>query len=159
MGITTGEEEYQGTTITTITIEDPEGLAGMAGGGALPAQGEFPFDRLSIAFATTDEVVVIGSGPDFVKAVLDAGPGPSLADDGRYQSSVGRVGAEHTGVSYVDIAGVRTLIEAHLDEASAEERAEYVESIQPFLTPFDTFAAATVIGGDLNESHAIVTVK
>ena len=48
---------------------------------------------------------------DFVKAVLDAGPGPSLADDARYQAAVGRVGAEHTGVAYVDIAGARTLIE------------------------------------------------
>lgn len=159
LGITTAEEDHQGATITTITVEDPESLAGMAG-GQLPTEGaEFPFDRLSIAFTATDDVVVIGSGPDFVKAVLDAGPGPSLADGGRYQAAVGRVGDEHTGVSFVDVTAVRTLIEAHLDDLSAEERAEYVESIQPFLTPFDTFAAATVVGGDVNASHAVLTVQ
>ncbi len=158
MGITTAEEEYGGATITTITIEDPESLAGMA--GELPTEGaEFPFDRISIAFTATDDVVVIGSGPDFVKAVLDAGPGLSLADADRYQTAVGRVGAQHSGVSFLDVTGVRTLIEAHLDELSAEERAEYVESIQPFLTPFDTFAAATVVGGDVNASHAALIVK
>jgi hypothetical protein len=102
----------------------------------------------------------VRSGPHRLRgAVLDAGPGPSLADDGRYQAAVGRVGNEHASVSYVDLAAVRTLIEAHLDEATAEERAEYEESIQPFLAPFDTFAAAMVVGGDVDETHAVVTVK
>ena len=34
----------------------------------------------------------------------------------------------------------------HIAEATAEERAEYEESIKPFLTPFDAFAAAAVAG-------------
>ncbi len=116
-------------------------------------------EHVTLSFAATDEVVVVGTSADFVKAVIDAGPGPSLADDARYQSAVGRVGADHTGVAYVDIAGARTLIESHLDEATAEERAEYEESIKPFLTPFDVFAAANTVGGDVNESHAVITVK
>ena len=40
----------------------------------------------------------IGSSPDFVKHVLDAGAGASLADDARFQGLLERVGAKHTGV-------------------------------------------------------------
>jgi hypothetical protein len=164
LGITVTDEDYAGTTITTVDLGSLDDLAGMAGalGGAeapTPEPGSLPSDPVRIAFAASDGVVVIGTGPDVVKAVLDAGPGPSLADDGRYQAAVGRVGNEHASVSYVDLAAVRTLIEAHLDEATAEERAEYEESIQPFLAPFDTFAAAMVVGGDVDETHAVVTVK
>ena len=164
LGITVTDEDYAGTTITTVDLGSLDGLAGMAGalGGAeapTPEPGSLPSDPVRIAFAASDGVVVIGTGPDVVKAVLDAGPGPSLADDGRYQAAIGRVGNEHASVSYVDLAAVRTLIEAHLDEATAEERAEYEESIQPFLAPFDTFAAAMVVGGDVDETHAVVTVK
>jgi hypothetical protein len=164
LGVTVTDEDHNGTTITVVdlgSLEDLAGAAGALGGGAVPAPapGTVPSDPVKLAFAATDDVVVIATSADVVKAVLDAGPGPSLADDARYQAAVGRVGAEHTGVSYVDITAVRTLIESHLDEASAEERAEYEESIKPFLTPFDTFAAATTVGGDVNGNHAIVTVK
>ena len=164
LGITVTDEDYDGTTVTTVDLGSLEDLAGMAGalsGGEVPTvePGSVPSTPVKLAFAATDEVVVIGTDPAFVKAVLDAGPGPSLADDARYQAAVGRVGAQHTSVSYLDIAAVRTYIETHLDEMTAEERAEYEESIKPFLTPFDTFAAATVVGGDVNESHAVITVK
>ena len=159
-GFTVTDEDHGGTTVTTIDLGSLSSLAGLAG-EALPVTPDaIPTDaKVTISYAATDEVVVIGTSADFVKAVLDAGPGPSLADDARYQAAVGRVGAEHTGVAYVDIAGARTLIESHLDEATAGERAEYEESIKPFLTPFDVFAAANTVGGDVNESNAIITVK
>ena len=164
LGLTVTDEDYAGTTVTTIDLGSLADLAAMAGslsGEELPVDpGTIPSDEhVTIAYAATDQVVVIGSSTAFVKSVLDAGPGPSLADDSRFQATIGRVGAEHTGVSYVDIAAVRTLIESYLDEASAEERAEYEESVKPFLTPFDTFGAANVVGGDVNETHAIITVK
>jgi hypothetical protein len=44
-------------------------------------------------------------------------------------------------------------------DASAADRAEYEESVKPFLTPFDAFTAAGVTGNDLEEQHAIITVK
>ena len=94
-----------------------------------------------------------------MRHVLDAGAGQSLADDARYTGLVDRVGADHTAVSYVDIAAVRGLLETHLTDATAAERAEYEESIKPFLTPFDAFAAASVTGGDTDGQHAVITVK
>jgi hypothetical protein len=31
--------------------------------------------------------------------------------------------------------------------------------VKPFLTPFDAFVAASVTGADLDQQHAVVTVK
>ena len=163
-GITITDETYNGATITVIdlgSIGDLVGMAGALGGVPVPpeAAAGIPDGNLEIAYAATDGVVVIGSGPDFVKHVLDAGPGESLADTARYRDLVARVGAEHTGVSFLDIAAVRGMIEGLLPMASAEDRAEYEESIKPFLTPFDALVAATTTGSDLSEQHAIITVK
>lgn len=163
-GVAITDEPYAGTTITTIdlgAIGDLVGMAGALGGAEVPpeAAAGLPDEDVRIAYAVTDGVVVIGSGADFVKHVLDAGAGESLADTSRYRDLVGRVGAEHTAVSYLDIAAVRGLIEGMLPMASAEDRAEYEESIKPFLTPFDAFVGASTTGSDLTEQHAVITVK
>jgi hypothetical protein len=42
---------------------------------------------------------------------------------------------------------------------TAEERAEYEESVKPFLTPFDAFVGAGVTEDGLDQQHTIVTVK
>ena len=69
------------------------------------------------------------------------------------------MGATHTGVSYVDITAARGLIEGLLSKATAKDRAEYEESVKPFLTPFDAFIASMATGDDLEQQHAIITVK
>ncbi len=163
-GITVREEQHSGTTITIIdlgTAKDLSALAGSVGGMPIPddATSDLPDGHIEISYAATDGVVVIGSSPDFVKHVLDAGAGQSLADDARFTGLLGRVGASHTGVSYLDITATRGLIESHLSEATAKDRAEYEESVKPFLTPFDAFIASMVTGNDLEHQHAIITVK
>jgi Protein of unknown function (DUF3352) len=164
-GISVREEQHAGTTITIIDLgsaEDLAAMAGLLGGVSVPddVTSELPDGNVEIAYAAPDGLIVIGSSPDFVKHVLDAGAGQSLADDARYSGLVDRVGAEHTAVSFVDIAAVRGLLEGYLtEEATPAEQAEYEESIKPFLTPFDAFVGASVVGGDLDQQHAIVTVK
>lgn len=162
-GVTVRDEDYGGATITIIDLGDARSLLGMAGAmGGVPVPDDasgLPAGRIEIAYAATDGVVVLGSGPDFVRSVLDAGSGDSLADDSRYTGLVGRVGAEHTGVTFVDLAAIRALVEGKLAEASAEERAEYEESVKPFLDPFDALVGAGVTGTDLEQQHLIVTVK
>jgi len=163
-GISVRDEEHAGATITIIDLGTAEDLAALAaglGGETLPddAASELPDGHVEISYAATDGVVVIGSGPDFVRHVLDAGAGQSLADDARFTGLVGRVGASHTGVSFIDIAAVRGLVEGLLSEATAEERAEYEESVKPFLTPFDALVSAGVTDNGLDQQHAIVTVK
>ncbi len=163
-GISVRDEDHAGTTITIIDLGTAEDLAALAaglGGVTVPddATSELPDGHVEISYAATDGVVVIGSGPDFVRHVLDAGAGQSLADDPRFSGLVGRVGASHTGISFIDIAAVRGLVEGLLAEATAEERAEYEESVKPFLTPFDAYIGAAVTDNGLDQQHAVITVK
>jgi hypothetical protein len=162
-GITVRDEDHAGTTITIIDLGTASDLAGLAGGlGGMPIPtdpGSLPDGRVELSYAATDGVVVIGSTPDFVRHALDAGSGSSLGDDARYQALVGRAGAEHTGVTFVDISAIRTLVESMLGDASPAERAEYEESVKPFLTPFDALIATSTLGGDLDQNHILNTVK
>jgi hypothetical protein len=162
-GIAVTDEDYKGTTITVVNLGDVGALLGMAGAnGLIPVPGGgagMPGGDIHIAWAATDDVVVVGSGPDFVKHVLDAGAGTSLADDDRFKSLVARVGSDHTGLSFIDIAGVRELVEASMADAPVADKAEYEESVKPFLTPLDAFVAASETGNDLEEQHAVITVK
>jgi hypothetical protein len=163
-GITVREEQYAGTTITIVDLGTAADLGALAGGlGGLPipsgAPTNLPTGHIEIAYAAPDGAVIIGSSPVFVRHALDAAAGQSLADDARFTALVGRVGAAHTAISYVDIAAVRGLVEGQLGKATPKERADYEESVKPFLTPFDAFVGATVTGGALDQQHAIITVK
>ena len=161
-GLTIRDEAYNGQTITIVDLGSFRDLAGMAGvlGGLseLPSTG-LPDGHAEIAYVATDQVVAIGSSPDFVKHVLDAGAGASLADDSRFQGLVGRVDAKHVALSFIDITSIRTLIEGAMSSAPAKERAEYEESVKPFLVPFDAIVATGAVGSDLDQSHYVVTVK
>jgi hypothetical protein len=162
-GITVRDEDYNGTQITIIDLgsaSDLLGMAGALGGAPVPTDpGSLPSGSVEIAYATTDAVVIIGSSPDFVKHALDAGAGASLADDARYQGLLGRVGATHTAVNFVDVTAMRGLMEGLLSSATPEERAEYEESVKPFLVPLDAVVATNVLGGELDQSHMLITVK
>ncbi len=160
-GVTVRDEQYGGETITIVDLGDLRDLAAMAGGlGTLPTDpSSLPEGRAQIAYVATDEVIAIGSSPDFVKHVLDARAGASLADDARFKGLLGRVDAEHTGVTFVDLAAIRGLAEGALSSATAQERAEYEESIKPFLAPFDAVISTGAVGGDLAQMHTLITVK
>jgi hypothetical protein len=160
-GVSVRDETYNGQTITIVDVGSLRDLAGTAGAlGALPADpGRLPEGRAEIAYVATDQVVVIGSSPDFVKHVLDAGAGASLADDARFQGLLGRVDSQHTGVVFVDVTSVRTMIEGAMSSASAQERAEYEESIKPFLTPFDALIGTSSVSSTIDQARYVVTVK
>jgi hypothetical protein len=162
-GITITDEQYNGQTITIIDLGDLSGLMGMAGalgGGVLPTPPSgVPDTNVQLAYVATDEVIAIGSSPDFIKQVLDAGAGASLADESRYTGLLGRVDANHSGVSFLDLAAIRGLIESKMATASAAEKAEYEESIKPFLEPLDALMSTATVGGSTDQTHTIITVK
>jgi hypothetical protein len=138
----------------TITIVDFSALMG-ADAKMLPA-GYKP----ELAFTFTDQVVVVGYGQSFVESVLDAGPGPSLADDARVQSLVKRVGEENVGFTFVDVRRMRELFEKVAQgKATADKWSQYVKEYQPFLLPFDAMAASVRKDGDLNRGSGVVTVS
>src|SRR4029453_4006477 len=102
----------------------------------------------------------VGYGQSFVESVLDAGPGPSLADNADVTSLVKRVGEENLGMTYVDIRRIRELIEGAIKPSlSSAKWAEYVKEYQPFVLPFDAMAASVREDGSLDRVQSLITVS
>ncbi len=160
-GITVRDEAYAGATITIVdlgNISDLGGLAGMAGLSPDMIGAELPTGRAELAFAITDQVVILGSSPSFVRSVLDTTPATSIAANERYKAPAARLG-EGNGFGFLDISSIRELLESAMANADPSALATYEEEIKPFLVPFDAIAGLTSIEGDLNRSTFIVTVK
>lgn len=160
-GFSVSDQEYNGETITVLDLGELRDLAGLAGGtGSLPTDpSSLPSGRVRIAYVANDQVIAIGSSPDFIKHVLDAGAGASLSDDARFKGLVGRVDAEHNAVTFMDLAALRGLAEGAMSSATAQDRAEFEESVKPFLTPFDALISTGAVGGEVDRTHTLITVK
>lgn len=150
-GIKLTDVQHGDATITVVDFS-----AAMDGdGGSLP-----PGYKAELAFTFTDQVVVVGYGQGFVESVLDAGPGPSLADDARVTDLVKRVGEDNLGFTFLDVQRARELIESLAKAQTTPEKwNEYVKEYQPFLLPFDAVAGSIREDGDLNRAPAVVTVS
>jgi hypothetical protein len=156
-GITIKDETYNGVTITIVDLGDLSKLTGMTG-AAVPLP--LPAGHLEIAYAVTDDIVVIGSGPGFVKHVLDTTKDTSLAANGRYKTLADRAGTG-TGTTFVDLTAIREMIEKAAADGTADaaELAKYEKEIKPFLVPFDALVASGSVDGDLTRSVIYITVK
>jgi hypothetical protein len=148
-GVTFKDEDYKGTTISVASID-----LGAMGASALAV----PLDKIEIAWAVTDDLVVIGSGPEFVKHVLDTTDGTSLASNDRYKALLARV-KEGAGSAFVDIAAIRAHVEGMVKSGDAAALKEYETNVKPFLAPFDALIASNSVGGDLTRSTVVITVK
>ncbi|HEX7474254.1 MAG TPA: DUF3352 domain-containing protein [Candidatus Limnocylindrales bacterium] len=147
-------------TITTIdfgSLNDLQslapGLGSGLGGGSLPAQVSDA--RIALSYTVTDSLVVVGIGGDgFVKAVLDAKAGASLADQPRYKTALERAGASNLNQGYVDLQAISKAAEAALPP---DALAAYQRDVKPYLTPFSALVF-TSQGGDLAHGRFVVTV-
>jgi hypothetical protein len=138
----------------TITIVDFS-AAVESSGTSFP-----PNIKPEIAYTVTKDIVVAGYGQAFVESVLDAGPGPSLADDARVADLAKRVGEENLGFTFLDVSAIREFVEPLLKaEMPADKWAFYEKEIKPFLLPLDAFASSAREDGDLNRLPAVYTVK
>ncbi|HEY8636294.1 MAG TPA: DUF3352 domain-containing protein [Candidatus Limnocylindrales bacterium] len=155
-GITVRDETYNGTTITTVDVGDIAKLSQVTG----PEAAMLPSGHIEIAYAITDSVVVLGSGPGFVKHVLDTTKDTSLASNARYQTLADQAGAG-TGTSFVDIAAIRGLAEKFAADAKVDPAAlaKYESDVKPFLAPFDALFASGTTGSGGNHSSISLTVK
>ena len=156
-GITVKTEDHNGTTITIIDIADVQKLTGSGAGGGMQSL-PLPSNNVQIAYAVTNDVVVLGSGSGFVEHVLDTTDATSLASDAQYKDLAGRVGAG-TAQTFVDITGIRTLIEKLAPAGTSADRQKYETDIKPFLEPFDAMMASGTFTNDLGRSTVIITVK
>ncbi len=159
LGVSVRDEAYAGSTITIVDLGELDNLVGQAG---IPPEvlgsGGLPTGRAELAYAITDQVVVIGSGPGFVRHVLDTTAATSIASNDRYKALAGRVG-QGTGIAFADLSAIRELIEAGLADSDPADRAEYEREYKPFLSPFDALVGSNSVDGEVTRSTIIVTVK
>ena len=148
-GIKASTEDYKGTTITIIDLSAAAPLLGSAAGGV-----ELPKD-LTVAFAVTKDVAVIGYGADFVKSVIDAKDGESLADTDRFSAALKRAGDKQASLAWVDITGMRGLVESMIP---ADGRSGYDASFKPYLAGFDSLLGTSTPGDKLDAGTVIISV-
>jgi len=152
-GISVSEESYAGTTITVLDLSGLGGLAGAMTDGSV----DLPAD-LTISYAVTDDVVVLGYGTDFVKAVLDAPASGSLADDARFADALGRVGATNAGLDWLDIRAIRSLVEG-MSFLPDDAMRQYETDVKPYLGAFDYVISATVPGDPYDSGSVVLHVS
>jgi hypothetical protein len=149
-GVSTRTEDHNGTKITIIDFSQTPGVS---------TTGLPPGYKPEVAWASNADVAVVGYGSTFVKEVLDAGPGKSLGDDARFKGLLGRVGAENIGVTFVDIAAIRALIEPLAQaQAPADVWTHYTTEIQPYLKPLDAIISNTRKDNGLDRGSGAFTV-
>jgi hypothetical protein len=115
--------------------------------------------HVQLSWAVTDDLVVIGLGPEFVKHVLDTDPSTSLAENDRFSSVIDRTGKDNAGLTFVDVTAIRAVIE-ELPYRELTELDRYEREVKPFLEPFDVLGGSTVIGGsNPDKATFLMTVK
>jgi hypothetical protein len=142
-------EGPQGTPITLYDIAPADDLIGDA--SLRIAVG----DRLVLAVAQREDLVIVGIGSAFVRKVLDTASGESLASTDRYGTALDRAGESNAGQLYVDIV---RLLEIAVAAMPAEEQAFYRREIAPYLEPLQA-GAASVSAGDRLSVRFVVTVQ
>ena len=158
-GIAVHDEPYAGTMITTLDFGDLGEILGRVGlPSGNPAGITPPTGRIELSYALTDQIVVIGSGPGFVKHVLDTTPSTSIASTDRYKNLAGRLG-NGTGLTFVDVAAIRASLEGMLTSLDPAGAPTYETEVKPFLAPFDALMGVTSVKDHIAASKFIITVK
>jgi hypothetical protein len=151
-GISVTDEAYGDATITVVDLGDLSSLAGAMTGGSvsgIPA-------NITIAYSITDKVIAIGSGTGFVKAVLDARTGDSLAGSDRFSSALGAVDKSHGSLLWLDVAGIRSFAETQLP---ASAKSDYDTNTKPYLDAFDSVIASYTPGDTLDRGTVVIRVS
>ncbi|MEI7743586.1 MAG: DUF3352 domain-containing protein [Chloroflexota bacterium] len=147
-GLAVKDEDYKGTTITTVDLSALGALAGAASGGSVSAP-----DNISLSYATAADVVVLGYGPDFVKAVLDARTGDSLAKSNRFAAALKLAGPTNASLVWIDVTAFRDLAESMVPAA---DKADYDANIKPYLAGFDSVIGTTTPGETVDAGTLII---
>ncbi len=149
-GVTVTDEAYAGTTITVIDLSGLGGMVDSMSEGAVQAPSD-----IKLAYAVTDKVVVIGYGTAFVKGVLDAQAGDSLATTDRFSTALTQAGTEHASLLWVDITGVRGAVE---DLVPSDALGRYDSDVKPYLEALDSMISVAIPGDKVDRGTVIIRV-
>ena len=162
LGLSLTDEQHGDATITTVDFGELRRLMEQGGETFTPEELEFfggADAHVQLSWTVTDDLVVIGLGPEFVKHVLDTEPSTSLAENDRFSSLIDRTGKENAGVAFADITAIRAAIE-EFAAGRAGFLDHYQGEVKPFLEPFDTLGGSAVIGGsNPDKATFLITVK
>jgi hypothetical protein len=151
-GISVGEREVAGVTVTSIRWDDPN-----AGADAmLPTP-----TGIVVEYAVTDDRAVIGVGDAFVGRVLQLDAADALATQSRYVDAVAELGgAENAGVAWMDLAASRAAFESALGPMLdlTVMRAAYESEVRPWILPLDRFVSVMRLEGDTLIQRAALIV-
>jgi uncharacterized protein DUF3352 len=150
-GVVIRDEPYGSGTITTFDIGDASKLnSGSMMVPTLPFTG-----HVEISYTIQNGLVIVGAGPAWVKSIVDVKAGSSLADQARYREAMARVGATNASSFFVDITGIRKLVEPII---AKEGGSNYATDIKPYVEPFDVLASASRTSDGKTVARYIVTV-
>jgi len=150
-GLKATDQDYNGTTITSL---DLAGLDSMVGGASgLPAGA---LANVQIAYAVTDDVVALGT-TDFVKQVLDTrGGSASLAGTDRFKTALDRAGSSHASLLWVDVKSSLAFAQSRFKD---ELGPSFDTDVKPFLQAFDSVIGTTVPGDTIDNGTVIISVS
>lgn len=113
--------------------------------------------RVVVQYAMKESTVLIGFGDQFVGRSLSIEEGASLADADRFIAAVDRFGGQDSlGITFLDLAGLRTAVEA---TAGSMLPSEYVQQVKPNLEPLDYLVSVTQVESDTVVSHAGIVLR
>jgi uncharacterized protein DUF3352 len=163
LGVSVTDEQHGDATITTIDFGELRSLMAQAGETADPKVLDYfggADAHVQLSWTVTDDLVVIGVGPDFVRHVLDTDASSSLAETDRFTSVLDRTGRENAGQWFADITAIRAALEERVPYRDLADVDRYEREAKPFLEPFDVVAGSTVVGGsNPDTSTVLITVK
>jgi len=152
--VQTRESTIAGVTVTTITVSN---LAALIPPGQLPQGIDVPPDaKVEFSIAAKGKVILIGTGEDFMTAVLNTQPGSSLADQASYKQATARALSNSRGTVYVAIRDIVGMAEAFLP---AEQKAKWESDVKPYVAPFQALSITTTNDASGAHSRLAITVS
>jgi hypothetical protein len=143
-------------SISTDTVGGVEGTTVAVKTGMSTDAAPVP-SRVVVQYAMKESTVLIGFGDQFVGRSLSIEEGASLADADRFTAAVDRFGGQDSlGITFLDLAGLRTAVEA---TAGSMLPSEYVQQVKPNLEPLDYLVSVTQVESDTVVSHAGIVLR
>jgi hypothetical protein len=140
-----------GVTVTTITLSN---LSSLVPPGQLPPGVDIPADaKVEFSIAAKGRVILVGTGEDFMTAVLNTQPGSGLVDQATYKQATSRALANSRATAYVGIHDIVGLAEAFL---SAEEKTKWDSDVKPYVDPFQALSITST--EDASGGHQRITI-
>ena len=152
--VQTHESTIAGVKVTTFTISN---LGALVPPGQLPPGVDVPADaKVEFSMAAKGRVILLGTGEDFMTAVLSTQAGSALADQAGYKQATARALPSSRTTLYVGVRDIVGLVEGFLPEA---EKAKWASDVKPYVAPFQALSMTSTSEGTGSRQRVTITVS